>query len=75
MPANGDRPTKTAPPSDSRRQAQTRSQGAGTKTVTALSNEELTKAFLIHPSGQLLLRRGGYASAARGHQGQSSGQH
>eukprot|EP00439_Symbiodinium_sp_Y106_P086516 s519_g33.t2 len=58
MPANGDRPTKTAPPSDSRRQAQTRSQGAGTKTVTALSNEELTKAFLIHEEELSLLQAG-----------------
>ena len=41
MPANGDRTMRPASKPGPRRQAQSRSQGAGAKMVTALSNEGL----------------------------------
>ena len=56
MPANGDRTMKPASKPGPRRQAQNRSQGAGAKTVTALSNDELTKAFLTHEEELSLLQ-------------------
>ena len=54
MPVNGDRPTRPAPPSGSRRQAQ--NQGAGAKTRLSPMRSSPSKAFLIHGEELSLLQ-------------------